>query len=107
MQAVTTWALFAESVLFASGVGNVTILPHLVVHKEFLPHQFAGIVSVLAATLQVTYAFAPSVLGALRDVTGNCQAALILCFALQLTAADVILGGRQRHVAPAEAPAEA
>ncbi len=96
-QAAWPWALYAGCILFGSGVGNVTILPHLLVHKEFRPDQFAGVVSLLSATLQVTFAFAPSILGLLRDATGSYQAALALCICLELVAGGVILLGRQRQ----------
>jgi hypothetical protein len=100
-RAESPWALYAGCLLFGSGVGNVTTLPALIVHREFRADQFAPVVSLVTATNQVTFAFAPSVLGVLRDVTGGYGAPLMLCMVLQLVAATVVLLGRERRTAEA------
>ncbi len=98
------WAagIYAGCLLFGLGVGNVVSLPGLLVQREFAPHQFATTLSMIAATNQVTFAFAPGAIGILRDATGSYAAALAVCAGLDLLAAVVVL---VRSRAPAEAPA--
>ena len=85
--------LYAGCLLFGFGVGNLITLPGLLVHREFRADQFARIISLVVATNQVTFAFAPGILGVLRDATGDYQAALLLCIGLELLGAAVVLAG--------------
>lgn len=107
MGAESPVAMYAGCVLFGSGVGSVTTLPHLLVHREFRPDQFAGVVGLVSAILQVTFAFSPGLLGALRDATGSYRAALIACVGFQIAAVAVIGLGRLRGVNPEASPASA
>jgi len=97
-------ALYAGCALFGVGVGNVVTLPGLLVQREFRPEYFARVVSWIAATNQVTFAFGPSILGVLRDLTGSYGAALGFAVALDVGAAALILMGSRapslavRHV---------
>jgi MFS family permease len=90
-------AIYAGCALFGLGVGNVVSLPGLLVQREFTTAQFATTVSLIAATNQVTFAFAPGAMGLLRDGTGSYGVALGLCVALDLVAAGTILLGRPRR----------
>jgi cyanate permease len=72
-------------------VGNMTSLPGLLVQREFSGRQFASVVSLIVATNQVIYSFAPGIRGALRDATGSYTPALWLCITLDGLAAVVVL----------------
>jgi MFS family permease len=95
-------ALYIGSIVFGLSVGNVITLPALIVQREFASQSFGlviGLISMLGYTL---LAFGPTLLGVARDATGGYGAALLLCIALQLTGAVVVLirpraiaGGRQ------------
>ena len=86
-------ALFAGCIAFGFGIGNVVTLPGLLVQREYPAEEFAGILSLVAATNQITFAFGPGMLGALRDWTGGYGSALGLAVALDVTAAVLILLG--------------
>ena len=90
--------------LFGLGLGNVTSLPPLIAQTDFAPADVPRVVSLVTATSQAGYAFAPAVFGLLRDpsIGGNLawfpgQASLLFAAAafIQLAAAVVILSGRQ------------
>jgi MFS family permease len=87
-------ALYLGCVVVGLAVGNMVSLPGLLVSREFSRAQFAGVVSLVTATNQVTFAFAPTLMGVLRDATGNYTAALALCLALDFIAAVIVLAGR-------------
>lgn len=95
--------IYAGCALFGLGVGNVVSLPGLLVQREFAPAQFATTLSMIAATNQVTFAFAPGAIGVLRDATGSYATALAMCLALDLAAAAIVLGRSRRRAEPAEA----
>jgi MFS family permease len=88
--------VYAGCVLFGFGVGNVITLPGLLIEGEFPREQFAGIVSVVTATNQLAFAFAPAVIGILRDATGSYGVSLAVCAAADLVAAGVVAFGRPR-----------
>jgi predicted MFS family arabinose efflux permease len=89
-------ALTVGSIVVGLAVGNMVSLPGLLVGREFSPAQFAGVISVVTATNQVAFAFAPTLMGLLRDATGDYSAALLLCLVLDLVAAVLIVAGRRR-----------
>ena len=69
-------ALYVGCIIVGLGVGNMVSLPGLLVAREFSPAQFASVVSLVTATNQVAFAFAPALMGVLRDATGSYGAAL-------------------------------
>ncbi len=87
-------------VLFGLGLGNATSLPPLVAQQDFAPGDTARVVALVTALSQASYAFAPAVFGALRDVggaAGNGAALLFITAALvQCAAACTVLLGRRR-----------
>jgi predicted MFS family arabinose efflux permease len=93
--------VYAGCVLFGFGVGNTITLPGLLVESEFPREQFASIVSVVTATNQVAFAFAPALVGILRDATGSYGVSLTACATADLLAAAVVSIGRARTAAPA------
>ena len=63
--------------MFGFSVGNLITLPSLIVQREFDPRSFGVLVSLLTAITQITYAFGPGVIGALRDLSGQLHAAVL------------------------------
>jgi MFS family permease len=102
-----TASIYAGCALFGLGVGNVITLPGLLVEREFPRARFASIVSLITATNQLAFAFAPGLIGILRDATGDYGLALGLCAAADLIAAAVIVLGRptQRALGERASPA--
>jgi len=98
------WLLIAACAVFGFSVGNVITLPSLIVQREFDARAFGVLVSLLTAITQVTYAFGPGVIGALRDLSGSYTLPFYCAIALQLTAAVLIMirgraGGLRRPAA--------
>lgn len=87
--------LYLGCVGFGLGVGNLVSLPGLIVQQEFPPEHFGRTVSLILACNQYTFAFGPSSLGVLRDVTGGYTAALLACILMQGLAAVVVLVRKQ------------
>lgn len=83
--------LFVACGLFGFSVGNLITLPALIVQREFAPMSFGVLVSLLTAVTQVTYAFGPGVVGLLRDASGSYTMPFIMCIAIQVCAAILIL----------------
>jgi cyanate permease len=94
--ASSTGMIYAGCVLFGFGVGNTITLPGLLIEGEFAREQFAGLVSVVTATNQVAFAFAPALVGILRDVTGSYGVSLMVCATADVLAAAVVTAGRSR-----------
>jgi predicted MFS family arabinose efflux permease len=89
-------AVYAGVLLFGLSVGNVITLPAIVVHTEFDAASFGAIVGLSGAIAQFVLALAPGAFGLLHDATGNYDAVLLVCMALQVVAAGLVLyrGGR-------------
>jgi MFS family permease len=81
-------------VLFGLGIGNLTSLPPLIVQKEFDRADVVTAVALIIAINQGVFAFAPAIIGALRDTTANYQLPFALIALVQLLAAVIILLGR-------------
>jgi predicted MFS family arabinose efflux permease len=85
------WLLIAACAVFGFSVGNVITLPSLIVQREFDARAFGVLVSLFTAITQVTYAFGPGVIGALRDLSGSYTLPFYCAIALELTAAALIM----------------
>jgi MFS family permease len=83
--------LIGACVVFGFSVGNLITLPSLIVQREFEPQSFGVLISLITAITQVTYAFGPGVVGALRDLSGSYTLPFYGCIALQLVAAALIM----------------
>ncbi len=88
--------LLAASALFGFSVGNVVILPALIVQREFAPSAFARTIALSTSVCQVAYSFGPGLIGILRDSGGGYGAPLALCALLELVAGAAILLGRAK-----------
>jgi len=91
--------LIAACALFGFSVGNLITLPSLIVQREFDARSFGILISLLTAITQVTYAFGPGVIGALRDLSGGYALPFYVCIVLQLIAAALIMVRGRRIVA--------
>jgi MFS family permease len=88
-------------VLFGVGIGNVTSLPPLIAQAEFARADVPRAIALSTAISQATFAFAPAVFGALRELapTPAGSESLLIFFAtaatIQLLAAAAYLSGRK------------
>jgi cyanate permease len=89
-------AIYAGSVLFGLGIGNLTTLPALILAVEWPRERFAPLVALAVGINQLTFAFGPSLVGVLRDVSGRYAPALAACAVLQAIAAVIVLCGPRR-----------
>ena len=91
------WTLLCGCVLFGLGVGNLVSLPPLIIQKEFAAGDVGKAVALTVAINQAVFAFAPAVLGAVRDREGGYAAAFALAGTIQLLAALIVLASRSRR----------
>ena len=92
--------LFLGCALFGFSVGNLITLPALIVQREFDMRSFGVLVSLVTAVTQVTYAFAPGIIGWLRDASGSYALPFYVCICIQLIAAALILVRSKSPKAP-------
>ncbi len=85
------YVLLAACAVFGFSVGNVITLPALIIAREFPARDFATVVGLSNSVCQTTFAFGPGLLGALRDATGGYALPLILCLAVDVLAAFLIV----------------
>lgn len=85
------YVLIAACAVFGFSVGNLITLPSLIVQQEFESAAFGVLISLNTAINQVTYAFGPGVVGALRDWSGGYSLPFYLCIALEVMAAALIM----------------
>ena len=83
--------LIAACAVFGFSVGNLITLPSLIVQREFEARSFGVLISLLTAITQVTYAFGPGVIGALRDLSGSYTLPFYGCIVLELVAAALVV----------------
>jgi len=84
-------ALFAGCVIFGLSVGNVITFPALIIQREFAAAAFGIVIGLSTAVGQFTFALAPALLGVVRDMTGGYAAVLVVCMALQLGGAMLVV----------------
>ncbi len=83
--------LYVGCVLFGIGVDNATSLPGLIVQREFPKQHFARIISAVVAINQFSFAFGPIIIADLYQAEGTYTVALLVCLAMQIAAAIVVL----------------
>jgi hypothetical protein len=95
--------LLAGVLLFGAGIGNATSLPPLIAQVEFVPEDVPRVVSLIVASSQAAYAFAPAAFGLIREFAPSAGAdagAAPLVFAAaafgQLLAIAAFMAGRRR-----------
>ena len=96
--------LLAGIVLFGCGFGNATSLPPLIAQLEFADDDVPRAVSLVVASAQAAYAFAPATFGAIRDLlpatglTSNGGAGVFVCAAVvQALAIAMFYAGRRER----------
>ena len=90
------WVLLTFGcVLFGLGIGNLTSLPPLIVQKEFNREDGVTVVALIVAINQAVFAFAPVIVGALRDVTSGYIVPFGIVACAQLLAMAIVLLGRE------------
>ena len=92
--------LYAGCCLFGLSVGNVITLPSLIIQREFAARSFGLVVGLSAGIGQVTFAFGPALLGFIRNLADDYALALILCMALEIVAAAIIISYRPASAKP-------
>jgi MFS family permease len=103
--ALLAWApsprgVYAGCALFGLGVGNLTTLPGLILAVEWPRERFSALVGLVVGINQFAFAFGPSLVGVMRDLSGTYGLALGVCTALQAIAAALILLGPGRARSP-------
>jgi MFS family permease len=89
------WLLLAVGcILFGLGIGNLTSLPPLIAQKEFNREDVVTVVALIVAINQAVFAFAPAIVGAVRDATSDYVVPFGIVAGTQLLAAMVVLLGR-------------
>jgi cyanate permease len=83
--------MLAACMLFGLSAGNLMTLPALAIQREFDAASFGTLIALSWAISQFTYAFGPGVLGLVRDATGSYTAPLLICAALDIAAAALVL----------------
>jgi cyanate permease len=90
-QTTDTGVLLAACAVYGFSVGNLITFPALIVQREFEAASFGMLVALSTAITQFTYAFGPGLLGLVRDATGTYTASIVVCIALNLAAAAIVL----------------
>ena len=87
-------ALLVACAGYGLAVGNLITLPSLIVQREYDEASFGLILGLSTAIVQVTYAFGPGLVGAVRDASGGYGAALAACVGCQVAAAGIVMARR-------------
>jgi cyanate permease len=94
-QTTNATILIGACAAYGLSVGNVITLPSLIIQREFDPRSFGLLVGLSTAICQILYAAGPGLLGLLRDITGSYVVPFLICAALDLLGAGIILAGRR------------
>ena len=85
--------LLAACGVFGFSVGNLITLPPLIMHREFSAASFVVVMGLSNAISGTIGSLGPAFLGVVQSWSGGYDAALMLCIALQLIAAVIVLRG--------------
>jgi predicted MFS family arabinose efflux permease len=89
-------AILCGCILFGLGVGNLTSLPPLIAQKEFAASDVGRVVALITVINQAVFAFAPVILGALRDLEGGYTLPFGVAACIQVAASLLVLASRVR-----------
>lgn len=92
-------SLYLACALLGLSVGNMISLPGIIVQRDFPKEHFARAISLVVGINQFTFAFGPGLLGALRQVYGSYAPALLVCLAIHLVAAIIVVAPAIRRLA--------
>jgi MFS family permease len=90
-QTADTATLLGACAVYGFSVGNLITFPALIIQREFDAASFGMLVGLSTAITQFTYAFGPGLLGLVRDASGSYTASILLCIALNLVAAAIVV----------------
>ena len=77
--------------MFGFSVGNLITLPPLIIHREFSAASFVVVMGLANAISGTVAALGPGLVGLVRAWSGNYDAVLALCIALELIAALIVM----------------
>ena len=83
--------VLAACAVFGFSVGNLITLPPLIIHREFSAASFVIVMGLSNAISGIVGALGPVFVGMVRGCTGDYDAALALCIALELVAAAIVV----------------
>jgi len=83
--------VLAACAVFGFSVGNLITLPPLIIHREFSAASFVVVMGLSNAISGIVGALGPVFVGMVRGCTGDYDAALALCIALELVAAVIVV----------------
>jgi MFS family permease len=92
----TLIVLVPGCVLFGLGIGSLLLLPPLIAQRDFAPSDVPRVVALVTAINQTVMAFAPAVLGLLREASGSYALPFLLAVIIQVFAAAIVILGRPR-----------
>ncbi len=86
-----TVVLFLACAVYGFSIGNLITLPPLIIHREFEQAAFSTVLGLSTAVGGVISALGPGLVGFVRGATGGYAAALMLCLALKLVSAAIVV----------------
>jgi predicted MFS family arabinose efflux permease len=87
----TPSAVYLASAAFGLAVGVMITLAALLIQREFPPDAFGALSGLTLAIIQTGNAFGPTIVGVLKDATGGYATPMIVCMALEIAAAALLL----------------
>jgi cyanate permease len=90
-QTTNAIVLYTACVVFGLSVRNVITFPALIVQREFEAPSFGMLIGLSTAISQFIFTFGPGLVGFVRDLSGDYRAAPLVCVALDLVAAGIVL----------------
>ena len=103
LQTDTVPIVLAACAVFGLSVGNIITLPPLIIHREFSAASFVVIMGLSSAISGTIGALGPGLVGVVRGWSGDYDAVLALCIALELVAAAIMVQGWRLSRRPAAA----
>jgi MFS family permease len=98
----SAWVLVVASLAYGYGIGHVTTLGPVIVRREFGANAFGATYGTAATVIQLSSAFGPFLLGALRDGFGNYRLGLGMAALFTSVGCLALLFGRRRDNASVE-----
>ena len=83
--------ILAASAVFGFSVGNLITLPPLIIHREFSSASFVIVMGLSTAISGTVGALGPGLIGLIRGWSSDYDAALLVCIALELVAAAIVV----------------
>jgi cyanate permease len=93
----TALALTPGCILFGLGIGSLLSLPPLIAQTEFAAGDVPRVVALVTAVNQAVFAFAPTIFGVLREMSGAYTMPFLLAAVVQVIAGAVIVLGWIGH----------